>query len=312
MAYTLEAGGLTKAFRGRPVLGGLDLQAGPGEVLALLGPNGAGKTTTVRILGTLLRPDGGDVRVAGLDVRTHARAVRRVISLTGQQTAVDDVLTGRENLVMMGRLRHLSAASARTRAAELLDRFGLTEAADRRVSTYSGGMARKLDLALSVVVPPRVLFLDEPTTGLDPAARREVWDHLGELTGSGVTVLLTTQYLEEADHLADRICVLAGGRIVAQGSAHELKARIAGEVVRLVFDSPATLGSATRSLSTRFRADEARLAIDVPTDGSAAAVAELLTRLTAAGAAAARVELHRATLDDVFLELTAEHRGAAA
>ena len=234
MAYTIEAESLSKAFRGTPVLAGLDLQVAQGSVFALLGPNGAGKTTTIRILSTLLRPDAGRAQVAGHDVAADPVAVRRAIALTGQYASVDRRLTGRENLRMMARLRHFGRRSAR-RADELLERFGLGDAADRRAGTYSGGMARRLDLAMSLVSDPAVLFLDEPTTGLDPRSRRDVWAAVGELREAGTTVLLTTQYLEEADRLADRIAVLHGGRIGAAGSAAELKAQAGAATLDDVF-----------------------------------------------------------------------------
>ncbi len=231
MAYTIEASGLRKAFGEHVVLDGLDLCVQAGEVFALLGPNGAGKTTTVRILTTLLKPDGGTARVAGHDVVKDADAVRAAISLTAQEAAVDGLLTGRENLRMMARLR----GASRARADELLERFDLSDAADRRVATYSGGMKRRLDLAMSLVITPEVLFLDEPTTGLDPRSRMSVWDAVTTLVDEGVTVLLTTQYLEEADRLANRIAVIDGGNIVAQGTAAELKAHAAVETLDEVF-----------------------------------------------------------------------------
>jgi ABC-2 type transport system ATP-binding protein len=235
MAYTIEANELTKSFRGRPVLTGLDLRVKAGTVFALLGPNGAGKTTTVRILSTLLAADGGTARVAGHDAAAEPRRVRGAIGLTGQNAAVDGMLTGEENLLMMARLRHLRRAAARRRVAELLERLDLGDAARRRVATYSGGMRRRLDLAMSQLTTPPVVFLDEPTTGLDPRSRRDVWDAVGELTDAGTTVLLTTQYLEEADRLADRVAVMDGGRIVAEGSAAELKAHVGGETLDDVF-----------------------------------------------------------------------------
>ncbi len=225
--------GLRKSFGEHTVLDGLDLEVAPGEIFALLGPNGAGKTTTISILTTLVRPDAGTASVAGHDVTTEADEVRRRIALTGQSTAVDDVLTGRENLVMLGRLSGLSIRGARARADEMLSRFALTDAASRRVGTYSGGMRRRLDLALSFVVTPQVLFLDEPTTGLDTRSRRELWDVIRGLADAGTTVFLTTQYLEEADRLADRVAVLHDGRIVADDSPAALKARIGGDVVEL-------------------------------------------------------------------------------
>jgi ABC-2 type transport system ATP-binding protein len=300
MAYTVEVEGLRKSFGAHEVLGGIDLRVAPGSIAALLGPNGAGKTTAVKIMSTLLRPDAGRVVVAGVDVLAAPAEVRRRISLTGQQATVDEVLTGRENLVMMGRLRHLTKAVARERAQALLVRFDLVEAADRRVSTYSGGMARRLDIALGLVDDPVVLFLDEPTTGLDPRSRRDVWDTVAELAASGVTVLLTTQYLEEADRLADSISVLAGGRIVASGTADELKALIGGETVELVLpDGPAL--AAASALLPGARVDG--LSLHVRTDGTAAGVREVLERVAAVPVL--RVAVHRPSLDDVFLQVTA-------
>jgi ABC-2 type transport system ATP-binding protein len=235
MAYTIEADGLTKSFRGRPVLTGLDLAVQAGSVFALLGPNGAGKTTTVRILSTLLAADGGTARIAGHDVAAEPRRVRASIGLTGQYAAVDEMLTGEENLLMMARLRHLRRPAARRRVAELLERLDLAEAARRRVATYSGGMRRRLDLAMSQITTPPVVFLDEPTTGLDPRSRRDVWDAVAELAEGGATVLLTTQYLEEADRLAHRVAVMDGGRIVAEGTADELKADVGAASLDDVF-----------------------------------------------------------------------------
>ncbi|GAA4706649.1 daunorubicin resistance protein DrrA family ABC transporter ATP-binding protein [Pseudonocardia yuanmonensis] len=287
------------------MLDGIDLRVERGSVAALLGPNGAGKTTTVKVLSTLLRPDAGRVVVAGRDVLVEPVAVRRAISLTGQHATVDEVLTGRENLVMTGRLRHLTKAAARERAAALLERFDLVEAADRRVSTYSGGMTRRLDIALGLVDDPEVLFLDEPTTGLDPRSRRDVWDSVAELAASGVTVLLTTQYLEEADRLADRIAVLAAGRVAAEGTADELKSLIGGETVQLVLPDVATLAAATGVAEARgyvARVDADGLSLHVPTDGTAAGVRELLE--VVAGLPVLRVSVHRPTLDEVFLALT--------
>jgi ABC-2 type transport system ATP-binding protein len=228
MPYTIDAVGIRKCFRGHRVLDGVDLAVETGSIFALLGPNGAGKTTLVRILATLLRPDAGTATVAGHDLLADPLGVRRSISLTGQYAAVDEVLTGEENLQMMAWLLHLGPRAARARSGELLDSLGLAEAGRRRVKTYSGGMRRRLDLAMSLVVRPRLLFLDEPTTGLDPRSRRQLWDMVRGLTGEGVTVLLTTQYLEEADQLADKIAMLDHGRIVAQGTAAELKASFGG------------------------------------------------------------------------------------
>jgi ABC-2 type transport system ATP-binding protein len=276
--------GLRVSYGRRVVLDGVDLRVGRGEVFALLGPNGAGKTTTISVLTTLVRPDEGVVLVGGSDVRTEPGDVKRRISLTGQSVAVDDLLTGAENLVMLGRLSGLPARAARTRATELLARFDLADAGSRRVATYSGGMRRRLDLALSFVVAPEILFLDEPTTGLDTRSRRELWDVIRSLAASGTTVFLTTQYLEEADQLADRIAVLDGGRIVATGTAEELKARVGGDAVEL-------------------RDAHGDLVREIPTDGTVAGVRRALDRLDAEGADGA-VGLRRPTLDDVFLALT--------
>jgi ABC-2 type transport system ATP-binding protein len=280
MAYTIEIDELTKSFGSLRVLTGLDLAVEEGTVFALLGPNGAGKTTTVRILSTLLKADSGDVRVAGFDVARDPDEVRRALSLTGQYAAVDEVLTARENLRLMARLRHLPRATRRPRVDELIERFGLAEAADRRVASYSGGMKRRLDLAMSLVSEPTVVVLDEPTTGLDPRSRRDVWDAVSELARGGATVLLTTQYLEEADVLADRIAVIDHGRVVAEGSADELKARFGSETVELFFED----GSSVRA----------------PSDGSAEGVRRLLDEVEGVR----RIALHRPSLDDVFLSLT--------
>jgi ABC-2 type transport system ATP-binding protein len=284
MESAIEASGLTVSFGRHTVLDGLDLRVAAGEVFALLGPNGAGKTTTINVLTTLVRPDGGRAKVAGVDVAAHPDLVRRRISLTGQSAAVDEVLTGTENLVMMGRLSGLTPRAARGRASELLQAFDLADAAARRVGTYSGGMRRRLDLALSFVVPPQILFLDEPTTGLDTRSRRELWAVIRSLAAGGTTVFLTTQYLEEADQLADRIAVLDGGRIVAQGTPRELKARIGGDSVRLHGPDDAVI-------------------CELPTDGSVAGLRRALDELGDLGAEGA-VTLHRPTLDDVFLTLT--------
>ncbi|MGQ5259919.1 ATP-binding cassette domain-containing protein [Micromonospora sp. ZYX-F-536] len=314
MPYTVEIESLTKRFGGVAVLDGIDLRVERGNVAALLGPNGAGKTTAVKVLSTLLRPDGGRAVVAGHDVASAPAAVRRSISLTGQYAAVDEMLTGRENLVLMGRLRHLTRASARARADELLDRFELTAAGGRRVSTYSGGMARRLDIALSLVVEPRVLFLDEPTTGLDPRSRRDVWGSIAELAAAGVTVLLTTQYLDEADRLADHITVLNGGRVAAEGTAEQLKARIGGEITQLVLPDDHALARAVALLAANgvpAREDAETLSVHVPTDGSAAAVRDLLGLLHAHGVQVHRLALHRPTLDEVFLALTEQPAAVA-
>ncbi len=301
----IEATGLTKSYGPVRVLTGVDLHVPRGSVFSLLGPNGAGKTTTVRILTTLTTPDDGQARVAGHDVVRDRALVRRSISLTGQDTALDELQTGAENLRMMGRLTRLSRRAAAARAGELLERFDLVEAGDRRVGTYSGGMRRRLDLAASLIVPPEVIFLDEPTTGLDPRSRAAMWDVIVDLTRTGVTVFLTTQYLEEADRLADRIALVDGGRIVAEGTATQLKQRVAGHRLDLTLTGPAAFDALTAHLGARaLLPDRARLTLSVPTDGSAAHVRALLDELDPARTAVARFAVHSATLDDVFLALT--------
>src|SRR5262245_58800643 len=304
----VEAIGLEKSYGRVRVLDGVDLGVARGGVFALLGPNGAGKTTAVRILATLIRADAGQVRVAGFDVVADRRRVRRRISLTGQFAAVDDLQTGEENLRMMGRLAGLPRARARRRAAELLERFDLTEAAGRTVKTWSGGMRRRLDLAAGLVGHPAVLFLDEPTTGLDPRSRQAVWQVVGELAGSGVSVFLTTQYLEEADRLADRIAVLDGGRVVAEGTSAQLKEQVAGHRLDLELADAAAFEEVARRLHDRAaRRDPARLTIGVATDGSAAQVRSLLDEIDPTRRSVDRFAVHSATLDDVFLALTGHH-----
>jgi len=303
MTYTVNASGIRKAFGGKPVLDGVDLAIETGSIFALLGPNGAGKTTLVRILATLVRPDAGTATVAGHDLLADPVGVRRSISLTGQYAAVDDMLTGVENLRMMGRLLHLPPRAAKARSAGLLADFDLADVGNQRVKTYSGGMRRRLDLAISMLVKPRLLFLDEPTTGLDPRSREQLWGFVREFAADGVTVLLTTQYLEEADQLADRIAMLHHGRIVAAGTADQLKSSLGGEVVRLQFADPDGYRRALASVPV-IRSDERLRTVDVGTDGSAAAVHDLLGLLRTAGAPAARVSVDRPSLDDVFLSLT--------
>ncbi|MEU2449432.1 ATP-binding cassette domain-containing protein [Streptomyces sp. NPDC012765] len=297
--------GLTKSYGDLRVLDGIDLAVPRGSVLALLGPNGAGKTTTVRILATLTAADSGSARVAGYDAATERSRVRELIALTGQFAAVDELQTGTETLRMMGRLAGLAPRAARARADELLDRFGLTEAAGRTAKTYSGGMRRRLDLAASLVSRPEVLFLDEPTTGLDPRSRQDLWDLVRELRTDGTTVLLTTQYLEEADRLADRVAVLADGRIAAEGTPAELKSRVAGHRLDLTL----TTGAAYEALAPRavhLAPDE--LTLGLPTDGTAAHVRSLLDELDPDRTDIDRFTLRSATLDDVFLALTGADR----
>jgi ABC-2 type transport system ATP-binding protein len=301
----IEATGLEKSYGTLRVLDGVDLGVARGGVFALLGPNGAGKTTAVRILATLVRADAGRARVAGFDVVADRRQVRRHIGLTGQFAAVDDLQTGEENLRMMGRLAGLPGREARHRATELLERFDLAEAGRRTVATWSGGMRRRLDLAAGLVGRPSVVFLDEPSTGLDPRSRQAVWEVVTELTGSGVTVFLTTQYLEEADRLADRVAVLDGGRVVADGTPARLKEQVAGQRLDLVLADAAAFEEVARLLDGRVaRRDRGRLTIGVATDGSAAQVRALLDEVDPARWAVDRFAVHRATLDDVFLALT--------
>lgn len=305
MIYTVKAAGICKSFGGQTVLDDVGLAAEAGSTLALLGPNGAGKTTLVRILATLIHPDAGTATIAGHDLLTDPAGVKRSISLTGQYAAIDDKLTGQENLGMMARLRHLSRREAKIRAGELLDAFDLRAACDRRASTYSGGMRRRLDLAMSMIERPRLLFLDEPTTGLDLRSREQLWGTIRGLADQGVTILLTTQYLEEADQLADTIAVLDRGRIVARGTASQLKASLGTEVVRLQFASAASYERAVGSLPA-VSTDRRLRAIEIKTSGSAAEVHELLGRLQAAGTPALRLSIRRPTLDDVFLSLTGD------
>ena len=297
------AEGVCKSFGGHTALDHVDLAVETGSVLALLGPNGAGKTTMVRILATLMRPDAGTATVAGHDLRTDPFGVKRSISLTGQFAAVDDMLTGRENLEMMARLLRLPRRAARTRAGELLAEFGLADAADRRAAKYSGGMRRRLDLAISMIARPPLVFLDEPTTGLDPRSREQLWSTVRRLVDEGVTVLLTTQYLEEADQLADTVAVLDQGRVVARGTPDELKARLGAEVVRLQFADLAGYERALGGLDP-VRADGRLRTIDVATEGTAGEVFQLLGRLQEAGAPALKVSTYRPSLDDVFLSVT--------
>ncbi|MGG5260546.1 ATP-binding cassette domain-containing protein [Phycicoccus avicenniae] len=294
--------GLRKSYGETVVLDGVDLTVAPGTVHALLGPNGAGKTTTVNILTTLLAPDGGTAAVLGHDVLREPRLVRACIGLTGQFAAVDDLLTAEENLVLIGRLHHLPPAETRRRATELLERFDLADVAGARPSTFSGGMRRRLDLAMGLVGRPSVLVLDEPTTGLDPRSRRATWDVVRDLVADGVTVLLTTQYLEEADQLADRISLLDGGRVVADGTPAELKRLVPGGHVRLTFPDESALDGALHALGGE--PDREALALDVPGTGDVTALRTLLDRLDTAGVAVDDLSIRTPDLDDVFLALT--------
>ncbi len=296
MEHVIEARGLVKTYGEVVALGGLDLSVPQGTVLGLLGPNGAGKTTAVSILTTLLKPDEGSAYVAGADVLTSPREVRKRIGLSGQYAAIDEQLTGFENLDMVGRLYHLGRTTARARAKELLERFDLVEAAGRPAKTYSGGMRRRLDLAAALVAEPPVLFLDEPTTGLDPRSRTELWAVIRDRVGQGTTLLLTTQYMDEADHLADDIVVIDSGREIAHGAPDELKAMVGGERIEVTLKPGASLDDARR--------DERARTVTAPIAGGASTLSEALKALDADGVELHDVGLRRPTLDDVFLSLT--------
>jgi ABC-2 type transport system ATP-binding protein len=301
----ITATGLRKSYGDHVVLDGLDLRVEPGTVFALLGPNGAGKTTTVQILSTLITADGGRAEVAGHDLARDPAGVRGAIGVTGQFSAVDNLLTGEENLRLMADLAHLDRREGRRRTARLLERFDLVEAAKKPVSTYSGGMRRRLDLAMTLVGRPRLIFLDEPTTGLDPRSRHAMWEVIRGLVADGVTIFLTTQYLEEADQLADRIAVLNGGRLVAEGTADELKRLIPGGHVRLRFADAHTLDLAAKALGGSSR-DDAGLTLDVPGDGGVHQLRALLDRLDEAAVDVQDLSVHTPDLDDVFFALTTE------
>jgi ABC-2 type transport system ATP-binding protein len=302
--------GLKKSFGNVHALAGVDLAVAAGTVTGLLGPNGAGKTTAVRILTTLLKPDAGRARVAGYDVVKDAVALRAAIGLAGQYAAVDETLTGRENLELVGRLYHLGKAEYRRRADDILERFGLTFAANRSVKTYSGGMRRRLDLGASLVGRPEVLFLDEPTTGLDPRSRLELWDLIKELVKEGTTLLLTTQYLDEADRLSDRIAVIDAGRVIAEGTSDELKARVGGEFIELIVDDRSQLAAAAGEVfslgkgGAQVENETGRITIPVGEAVGPAVLADAIRRLDGAGVVLSDLALRRPTLDDVFLALT--------
>ncbi|MFF8847830.1 ATP-binding cassette domain-containing protein [Streptomyces sp. NPDC015127] len=307
MTYDLaiEASGLLKSYGKTEVLRGVDINVRKGSVFALLGPNGSGKTTTVRILSTLTSLDGGMAKIAGFDVVRERRAVRRRITLTGQQAAIDKNQTGAENLYMMARLSGLSGGEAKERAAHLLERFDLTDAGGRRLGTYSGGMARRLDLAASLVGAPSIVFLDEPTTGLDPRSRMALWGVIADLAAGGLTVFLTTQYLEEADRLADRVALLDEGRVVAEGTPEELKERVSGQRLDLELADHQAFEDVLSLLGHRVvEKDRDLLTIGVPTDGSAAQIRTLLDEVDLDRSRVTKFTVHSATLDDVFLALT--------
>jgi ABC-2 type transport system ATP-binding protein len=296
--------GLRKAYGDKVVLDGVDLTIGEGEVFALLGPNGAGKTTIVRILSTLIPADAGTASVMGHDLRGETSAVRGVIGVTGQFSAVDNLLTGEENLILMGRLLHLPAAERRARASDLLERFDLVDAARQTPATYSGGMTRRLDIAMTLMGRPGLLFLDEPTTGLDPRSRQIMWQLIRDLVAGGVTILLTTQYLEEADQLADRIAVLDRGHVVAEGSPEELKRRIPGAHIRLSFADAASLDEAARELGEGTRDDE-QLVLRLPNEGGIRSLRDVRTRL-GDDVGLEEVSIHTPDLDDVFFAVTGD------
>ncbi|MGW0788919.1 ATP-binding cassette domain-containing protein [Streptomyces sp. NPDC002911] len=299
----VSAVGLRKSYGDKVVLDGIDLHIPAGSVFALLGPNGAGKTTAVKILSTLITADGGQAQVAGHDIATSPDGVRAAIGVTGQFSAVDGLITGEENMLLMADLHHLSRREGRRVTAELLERFDLAEAAEKPAQSYSGGMKRRLDIAMTLVGDPRIIFLDEPTTGLDPRSRHTMWQIIRELVAGGVTVFLTTQYLEEADELADRIAVLNDGRIAAQGTAEELKRLIPGGHIRLRFTDPTAYRSAASALHDATRDDDA-LALQIPSDGSQRSLRSLLDRLDSAGIEADELTVHTPDLDDVFFALT--------
>ena len=299
----IETRGLCKSFGDHVVLDGIDLDVAEGTVFALLGPNGAGKTTTVQILSTLIHADGGEVRVAGHDVARESGAVRAAIGVTGQFSAVDDLLTGEENLLLMADLHHLSRSEGRRRTATLLERFDLVDAAKKMTAIYSGGMKRRLDLAMTLVGDPRIIFLDEPTTGLDPRSRHTMWQIIRDLVSRGVTILLTTQYLEEADQLADRVAVLNKGKLVAEGTPNELKRLIPGSHIRLQFTDAHRLAATVHALG-EVMYDDKELTLQVPTDGSVRSLRTVLDQLDPEAIAVDGVSLHTPDLDDVFFALT--------
>ncbi|MFF8192358.1 ATP-binding cassette domain-containing protein [Streptomyces bobili] len=302
-SLAIAANGLRKSYGDKVVLDGIDLAVPEGTVFSLLGPNGAGKTTAVKILSTLITADAGDLRVSGHDLGADPQAVRAAIGVTGQFSAVDGLITGEENMLLMADLHHLPKSEGRKAAADLLERFDLTEAAKKPASTYSGGMKRRLDLAMTLVGNPRIIFLDEPTTGLDPRSRHNMWQIIRGLVSDGVTVFLTTQYLEEADELADRIAVLSDGKIAAEGTADELKRLIPGGHVRLRFEDPQAYEAAATALREVARDGDA-MALQIPSDGSQRELRAILDRLDAAGIEAAELTVHTPDLDDVFFALT--------
>lgn len=301
---------LNKSFKNLEVLKGINLNVEKGTMLALLGPNGAGKTTTIRILSTLLKPDSGTVIVNGFDLSKDPDDIRSTIGLTGQYAAIDEYLTGRENIILFGRLYHLSKADATQRATELLEQFGLTDAADRAAKTYSGGMRRRLDLAASLVATPPIVFLDEPTTGLDPRSRLAMWDVIENLKAKGTTILLTTQYLDEADKLADRIAVIDNGTVIAEGTADELKAKVGKERLEIIVDESSDFQTAVKAIeasaiqNSAMKTNEEDRTISIATDNSVTDVRQVLDQMLSANIKIDGLSLHKPTMDDVFLHLT--------
>ncbi len=305
MSSAIDVRGLRKSYGEKLVLDGIDLNVAEGTIFSLLGPNGAGKTTAVQILSTLIAADAGEIRVAGHDLHQEPEEVRAAIGVTGQFSAVDGLLTGRENLIMMADLSHLGRRQARSRADELLERFDLVEAGSKVAMTYSGGMKRRLDLAMTLVGSPRIIFLDEPTTGLDPRSRHSMWQLIRELVAGGVTVLLTTQYLDEADELADRIAVLDQGRLVAEGTPEQLKRLAPGGHIRLRFTAPDEFALAAQVLPSAAR-DEEALVLQVPSDGSVHTLRALLARIDDASLDVDELTVHTPDLDDVFFAVTGQ------
>ncbi len=307
--YAIEVKNLTKSYGSNDVLRGIDFRVEQGSMLALLGPNGAGKTTTIRILSTLLKLDSGTVTISGYDVVKQPEKVRSVIGLTGQSAAIDELLTGRENLIMMGRLYRLTSSSAKSRAHELLEEFDLLDAADRPTKTYSGGMSRRLDLAVSLIATPPIIFLDEPTTGLDPRSRLAMWDIIKSLMASGTTILLTTQYLEEADQLADQIIVIDGGKVIANGTSSQLKSKVGKDRLELIFNNAESLASAITILGKLVASsDDKALSLSLPLIDINIDVKEVLDKLYKAKLSIVSMEVHKPTLDDVFLSLTGKQK----
>lgn len=305
MSSVISVKNLTKSYKNNHVLKDVNFEVKKGTIYALLGSNGAGKTTVVNILATLLMPDSGEAKVAGFDVVREDKKVRSAISLTGQFAAVDDLLTGEENLIMMGQFSHVDPKIVRQRSGDLLQQLDLVVAAKRPISTYSGGMRRRLDLAISLLASPPIIFLDEPTTGLDPRSRQEIWKIIKQLVNDGATVFLTTQYLEEADQLADRVAVLHEGVIVAEGTSEELKRQVGGELIQLTFADEATMHAAQKLIDGEVTAaDIARYELEIATDGSAKNIRELLDTLVTHHIEPTKIKLRQPTLDDVFMQLT--------